>query len=482
MAEASEVPFGLEVTKGLVAKFLMAILGFVGTILFARILGPVSFGGFYLVMAIVGISKLPVDGFASASMKRYSESESGRSEIVGATLIVVTVTSLLATVVVSLFRGSMATFTGLPNAHLLFVLLFVTTAVFVPLQKMVSGTGKISRTVWIDFIRSIFTTPIQLVFILLGFGAAGMAYGLSFATAITIPISYHYIGEKPSIPEWKTIKNLWSFARFSTLASTLNRIYGRIDVLLLGALLTPAAVGHYEVALKLTIPAAFVSEIAGEGLMARVSNLINKEESVSTDVSNTLSLSSVLAIPLFFGASVIAEPLVVTLYGAEYAEASVLLIGLALFRVFQTQSNPLMQTIKGLDRPDVTVWIAAGTLALNVPLGIILTLQIGAPGVVVATVIAEGTKYLAAASWIRRTEPRVDIVSRMLAEQILSGAVMAGAVAGLHHWVPVQSWIDLLALVGAGAVLYSSFLLLISYRLRYTVSSIVRDADVDLEV
>jgi len=45
MTQASEVPFGLEVTRGVLAKFLMAIIGFAGTIIFARILGPVALGG-----------------------------------------------------------------------------------------------------------------------------------------------------------------------------------------------------------------------------------------------------------------------------------------------------------------------------------------------------------------------------------------------------------------------------------------------------
>lgn len=482
MTEASEVPFGLEVTKGIVAKFLMAILGFIGTILFARILGPDSFGGFYLVMAIVAIAKLPVDGFGSATMKRYSESDTSRSEILGATLILVAVMTLISGLAVLVARGRLASYTGIPNAHLLFILLFTSSALFVPLQKMLSGTGRISRTIWIDLVRSILTTPLQLGFILIGTGAAGMAYGLSLATSLTIPITYYILKIKPSIPLRRTVRNLWSFARFSTIAATLNRIYGRLDVLLLGALLTPASVGHYEVAMKLTMPAVFISEVAGEGLMARVSNLVSKGESASTDVSNTILFSSIIAIPLFFGACVIAEPLVVTLYGPEYSDASMLLIGLALYRIFQTQSNPLMQTVKGLDRPDVAVWIAAGTLALNIPLGIGLTLQIGAVGVVIGTAIAEAVKYLAAAAWIRRTDPKIDIIPRTIFKQTLSGLAMAGAVALLHLWIPVRSWVGLIVLVGAGAGFYATCLLAVSSRLRYTVVSVIQDADINRSI
>jgi peptidoglycan biosynthesis protein MviN/MurJ (putative lipid II flippase) len=141
-----------------------------------------------------------------------------------------------------------------------------------------------------------------------------------------------------------------------------------------------------------------------------------------------------------------------------------------------------MQTVKGLDRPDVAVWIAAGTLALNIPLGIGLTLQIGAVGVVIGTVIAEAVKYLAAAAWIRRTDPKIDIIPRTIFKQILSGLVMAGAVALLHLWIPVRSWVGLIVLVGAGAGFYATCLLVVSSRLRYTVVSVIQDADINRSI
>mgnify|MGYP007091109036 FL=1 len=39
-----DIDLSVEVLKGVSAKFTQAVLGFAGTILFARILGPTSFG------------------------------------------------------------------------------------------------------------------------------------------------------------------------------------------------------------------------------------------------------------------------------------------------------------------------------------------------------------------------------------------------------------------------------------------------------
>lgn len=476
MTEASEVPFGLEVTRGLVAKFLMAALGFAGTIIFANILGPVIFGGFYLVWSVVQLGKLPADGFSEAGKKRFSETESDRGKYVGAMVLVALGVSLVGTLVATAFEARLVAFTGLEDAAVLFAVLFLSVSLFTPFQGLLAATGRVSLTIWVDTLRSFLTTPLQLVLVLLGYGASGMAYGLSLATVATIPVTHHFLRTPPQLPGRATFRRMWSYARHSTVSATLGRAYNRFDVLLLGFLIAPGAAGQYEVAFKLTMPAVFLSEIAGDGLMARVSNLQSKGESVGTDVSNTLMFASVLAIPIFFGAAVLSKQLVVTIYGPDFAAAASLLVGLALFRVLQTQAAPLTQTINGLDRPDVNVRISAVTLFVNIVLGVVLTIRFGAIGVVVATVLAEGLKYASTAAFVRREVADVELLPLTLVEQIGAGLVMAAVVAGAHQAIPVRSWLHLLALVGLGGAVYGAVILAISEKLRFTAISILRDA------
>ena len=71
MTDASEVNASFEVGKGLIAKIVMAVIGFSGTILFARLLGASDFGGYYLLLMIAEFLKKPVDGWSVAAKKRY---------------------------------------------------------------------------------------------------------------------------------------------------------------------------------------------------------------------------------------------------------------------------------------------------------------------------------------------------------------------------------------------------------------------------
>lgn len=476
MTEASNISFGLEISKGFVAKILLAGIGFLGTIVFARVLGPKSFGGFYLVLTIVQLTKLPIDGFSSAAKKRFSETDADRGEILGTSLTIVLIVIVFAGIFAIILKDVFVSYTGLVNASLLFVVLFTAISMFTPMQELLTATGQVSRSIWIDLLRSLFTTPLQLVLVLVGYGATGMAFGLSIATLCTVPVTYYILSTTPELPTRDTFRSMWSYARHSIVSSMLGKAFGQFDLVLLGLLLTPVAAGNYKVAMQLTLPAVMVSDIVGDGLMARISNLHSKGENIAADLSNALAFTSILSIPIFFGGLVLARPLVVTVYGADYMSAAPLLVGLALFRLFRSQTTPLSQAVGGIDRPDINVRISAITLTLNVTLGVALTLEYGSIGVVVATVAAEALRYSILLVIVNQQIENADLIPATLLEQLASAVMMAGIVFVVHQFVSVQSWVHLLVLLGVGGLAYATILVAISETLRQTAFSILRDA------
>lgn len=474
MTDASSVSLGGETAKATVAKFTMAAIGFVGTIVFARILGPTGFGGFYLLFSLVKIADRAVSGWGSATKKRYSEADTNKDEILGAQLVF-TVGWVLLTGAFALFASVwLVEYTGISEAPVMFAVLLIAVTLYEPTAHVIEARGLVGLSTWIDTARSALTFPFQLTFVLLGFGAAGMAYGLSLATLVVVPVLWRVIDNRPSLPGKDTVRSLWSYAKYSITNSFLGKAYDRFDVLLLGFLLTPSAVGYYEVAFKLTLPATFVMMAASSGLMARVSHKHSQNESFEEDVSNTLSFASVLAIPMLFGAVAFPEQLVVTLYGPEYADAAALLVGLALYQVIRTQRGPLSRTIAGIDRPDINTALSVFTLVLNIVLGIALVLEFGAIGVVIATVIAELARYVASGVYVLRKLPAIRLVPRTLFEQISASVVMFGAVLALQSTVPIQRWYHLLFVVSSGAMVYGFVLLVMSRKLRVTIRGVVQ--------
>jgi O-antigen/teichoic acid export membrane protein len=470
------ISLGVESIKGFAGKIVQSVLGFVGTIVFARILGPKSFGGFYFLLALVFLADKPLRGTATAISKRFSESENEPREIVGSIALFYGIGFLLAGGALLLLSDVLQRQTNVSNAALVFFLLLTSITLFDVVQELLAASGYPSLQIWNDTLRSILTFPFQIGFVLLGFSAAGMGYGLAAATFLSIPGAIYFIRLRPARPSLKTLRSLWKFARYSVPSAIVGTAYGRLDMLLLGSLLTTSAAANYQIALKLTTPAVLVATSIAPALFPKVSNLHSRGENVAEEISNVVSFSSIIAIPIFFGVIAIPEVLVVTIYGGEYRSAALLLIGLAAFQVVTTQASMYDRAVNAIDRPELNFRFSSIALVFNIVVGVTLLYEIGAIGVVIATVLSEILRYLLFVFALQRELEGLTVLPRTLFEQFAAGSIMYATVEAAERAVVVQSWVDLVLLVGTGAVVYGVVLLAISPGLRLTLRSVYADA------
>ncbi|MBB6644719.1 lipopolysaccharide biosynthesis protein [Halobellus ruber] len=474
MSRLSELNLGGQVAKTLLVRIGLAAFGFAGTIVFARALGPTAFGGYYLLYTVVQVADRPFRGWTSAVEKRYSEVDAPRREILGS-VIVFNLTGLLVTTpLVFLLRSRLAAFTGVEGAALLFLLLLGAEAFFHPLDQLVAAKGRIAVANYVDGLRSVLTLGLQLLFVAIGLEVAGMIYGLVGATLASIAINLYIVGRTPSVPGIESLRSITKFARYSIPASIVGQTYSRLDSLLLGLVLTPAVAGEYEVALKLTVPAVFVSNSIQQSMFPKMSNLHSQGKEISADIANSKAFASILAVPLLFGAFALSERIVVTAYGPDYRGAAVLLIGLALYRIVNTQAQIHVRTLEATDSPETVFKTSAVALAVNVPLGYALVLSYGAVGVVAATVVAEMLRYVLLVLATRQVV-QDGLVPMEFLRQIAAGAVMFAAILFAKPLVKEWSWLVLLLAIGFGAVVYAVVLIMISRRLRVTARGILAD-------
>lgn len=468
-SSASSVSFGGETLKATLAKFTMALSGFVGTVVFARVLGPTSFGGFYLLLSVIQMTDRPFKGIERAVKKRFAQDDTDDGEILG---ILIGFAALWTSIVLLgswLFRSQLSAYTGIDGVLFPFTILVLGLLGTTPLT-LIQAKGKVGAAEWADAVRSYLTLPLQLAFVLLGFGTAGMAYGLAGATLLVAPVGLYYVTARPIIPSKSTVSYLWSFAKYSIPSAFVGKAYDRFDLLLLGYLLVPAAAANYEVAAMLTLPATFVASAASGLLMPRISQLKSRGERVAEDISRTLAFSSILSIPIFFGAVAISNALVVTVYGGDYAGAGMLLIAIAVYRVLGTQTEPMLQSLDGLDLPQLNFKLSSVALAVNIPLGILLVTRIGAVGVVIATIVAELIRYAGAGYALVTNVEEVRLISTPMKHQLLAGLVMFLIVTAVNSFVDISSWVELLLVVSIGAASYSLLLMTISEELRDTAA------------
>ncbi|WP_416839710.1 lipopolysaccharide biosynthesis protein [Haloferax sp. DFSO52] len=482
--EASDVRFGLEVSSGFVIRLIMSGVGFVGTIIFARLLNPSIFGGYYLLLSLILITVEPIQGFATAAKKRFSETDGSRQEILAAQLIAIALLGAFGSLVAFTFEQSIVNYSGIEEAALLFSMLLVTVSFVESVMTIIEGTGRMSVSNLVDLLGSLLTFPFQLGLVLLGFGASGMAYGLATSSMITGLVGIAVLGITPRLPSSPTIESIWQFGRFSAVSRLASKILARTDMVLLGLFFTPAIAGHYEVAWKLSVPAALIGVVVGNGLMARVSNLHSKEntERIRIDLKNAISVTGMLAIPMFFGALALKGELAVTVYGPGYKDAAEFLAWIILYQLLRKQADQLLSAVHGLDRPDATLFVDIGTLALNIGLGVGLLTIVGPVGVIYASVIAETLRLIGGVVVVRGLVSDLVLFPRAVGEQIVAGGLMFVVVEGANRMVLVRSWVDLTAFLALGGVTYGAVLVLLSESHRTIATAVYsqfRDAVVE---
>ncbi|WP_396612634.1 lipopolysaccharide biosynthesis protein [Haloferax sp. S1W] len=478
---ATDVDLARETSLGTIAKFATLLVGFVGSIIFARLLGPAGYGAFFLALSLVEIVEKGAQGWASASKKRFSEdvTEEYRKKVVGGAIAGL-ITILFAGVVVTwLFSDHLEAYTGVEGTTIPVILLIIAMVSYTTFKELLDARGLVGISNWGEALQTLFAFPIQLGLVIAGFGVTGMLFGYSIGFFLVIPIIVYYVGVHPAIPSTDVVSRIWSFAKYSTPSGLLGRVYTRVDVIILGLLLGQAAAGYYEAAYRITIPATFVSAVAAPALMSRTSNLSSRNEAFSDDVRNTLSYSSILALPIFFGALVLSNELVVTIYGPEYAQAALLLVGLAFYRVVSSQLEVLLNVIQGVDRPDIFLRLSVVTIAVNVPLGVVLTLEFGPIGVVISTIIAESMRYVGSLNFVRNWVDISDLLPKQIGQQVVASAVMAATVWTALRFLTVRAWPVLVFLLALGAVVYATVLLAVSVQHRRLVADVVTMFGVD---
>lgn len=481
MSDAGDINLGWETLKSIVAKFIQAALGFAGVVVFTRLVGKAEFGGFYLLLSLVMIADRPIQGLGSAVNKRWSEKGAPRSRIVSTVLIVNAILVLVVGFTVFILQESVVAYTNLPGAPLLFVVLFGSIGLFTVFQGALSAEGYPARSTWIDTLRSVLTLPLQIVLVLSGLGALGMGYGLAGATLLVLPITLFITYRRPELPTRENLESLWEYAKFSIPGSFVGKAYDRMDVILLGFLIGTTSVANYEVALKLTVPAGFMSIAIGSALMPKISNNISRGRDFIPDVKNSISYISILAIPIFFGALAIPEHLVVTAFGGQYRDAALFLVGLAFYRIFATQTTVYRRTLGGMDLPNVNLRIGTYTLAFNIFVGIGLAYLIGPLGIVIATILAEMLQYGLSLFAVRKRTSGLNPVPRPVIHQLIAGLVMFLGVTTVERYLFVTSFFEVGILVGVGGLVYGIVLIVISPGIRITARAIYSDAIASFE-
>jgi O-antigen/teichoic acid export membrane protein len=293
-----------------------------------------------------------------------------------------------------------------------------------------------------------------------GGGVRGLLAALVLATALQSVLGAAWVLRARLAAEpgraresvWRFFQRAWPYAGFGILST----VYVRAATVLLSLLQGPEPTGVYVAAFRLVeaftlMPLALMGALFP--LMA-VQALSGVSGPLRETYGQAVRVLGLLALPLAVGTTLVADPVVLTVYGRAYAGAgrvlAVLVWGLALLFLNAPVGNVILgSNLAGRFLP----WAALHTVG-SVLLTAFLASRFGAVGAASAFVLAELSGFGLQLWFIRPIVGRLPSFGRMLARPAAATAVMGLVVGGLQG-VGGPLWL----LILAGILVYSGGLL-----------------------
>jgi len=449
------------------------LLGFVSTMYFAHAVGASVLGSYFLLLAYYGLSGIISEGgFGGAAIKRISEGEE-QDAYFSAFFVIRLLFSILVIIGLIAFHSN---FVDLDNAGLfVWLLMALIVSIFhTTVHYGVAGCGKMGIFSTCTFINNASRVIIQIIFVYLGFEAAGLAGGFVAGLLISFIIELRFLDLHFVSFGWKHIKSLSIFSFWLFLTSGGVAVFSYADTILIGYFLDNADVGVYRVAFQFTLLASFATVALQSTLFPKISRWtkIGDLKTTEKSLSRAVSYSFVLSVPIFTGGVLLGDKMLYFFYGAEFLQgynALVLLLGVQIVNVFQYLFTTYLSA---MDHQKEAFKVTAVAASLNIILNIILIPIIGITGAAIATLSAMTLNALLA----RRVLSRIMTIRleyRSILNIIIASTAMGMLVGVYRLVVPLSNvWVTLVPVVIGGAV-YGILMLKLDEKICSELRSIV---------
>jgi PST family polysaccharide transporter len=278
--------------------------------------------------------------------------------------------------------------------------------------------------------RALVSVPLAVA----GAGAASLVWGYLAGTLVWVVVLWLLVPLRPTFAlDRKIVRSMVAYGSGATALSLLAAVVLRVDQVAIGRVLGERALGLYAVAFRLPellieSVTLNVSRVAFPGLARQ---RVADEQGLSAATRRIVYYQALYAMPVGAAMCVLGPAIVVTLFGAKWADAGGVASAIAVTSVLSAVVFPLGDVFKALARQRVLV-------ALNL---------VRLP-VYVAVIVAVADSGITAVAWARAgAELAHGILVALFASRVMSTrvlGVLSGALPGVVAGVGVAA--------GAGAV------------------------------
>lgn len=342
-----------------------------------RFLGAEGMGQLHLSMSIWAIVGMFITfGTDTLLTKEISRTPEKTAELVGAAIILRSVFYVVGfglTAVAIQFAGY--------SQETIYVIYII------GLAELLNQVGSVARASLIGLermeyvaIASIafraFVTVVSIAILLLGYGVLVAAAVNIGGTLITAVLHFYYLQKLQPVSflsNWDTLKVVFKASSPYLMVYAFSVIYKQLDAVIISLLINETQVGWYGVADQLFGTFMFVPTVFITAVFPALSRMFaDKSDSLIHLMRKSFHLLLLLSVPIGLGVTAIASPLVVLLFGSDFAPSGPVLAIMGFVLVLTYQNILLGQFLISTDRQNAwTVVMAVATIA-TIPLDMVL--------------------------------------------------------------------------------------------------------------
>jgi O-antigen/teichoic acid export membrane protein len=418
----------------LVSRLAVAVMGWSGTVLIARLLSPTDWGVYSFVFGLLGMMSIVTDlQVGRVVLGRLLAGDLAETDVVGSSFVylravlgVVGYVIAVGYVVLMGYSTEVVWVTAL--AGLVVVIATPSHALSVLYQsrlKLVTVATAEACAQLVQLLLTIavaMTMPLLLIFVL-----PAIANEIFAGIWKLIGVRRGSIGPRLTrLPQLRLWREMLVEAIPLSVGFGIVTLLSKVDVLMLGELDSFESVGFYTIAYKFADLVAYgvlavVTPVATL-LVAAWPHFRDEFRDRVRTATVAVGLLTTLAVVALWGP---AEPVITLLYGERFGEAANATRMLLVGAVFAGLTQVVLVVLVSVGRQRIYPWIALGALAVNLGLNVVLIPHFSYDGSAYATVITEVAMFGAMWMLMARTVPARGLmpVGKMTVTALLAIAI-----------------------------------------------------------
>jgi O-antigen/teichoic acid export membrane protein len=299
-----------------------------------------------------------------------------------------------------------------------------------------------------------------------GFGAWALIGGLLGGALAAVPVYWILYPWRPRLRfDAEAARVLLPFGGHLVVVNSLGAAVRNLDYVFVGRLLGAAALGTYTLAFRL--PDLLIRNLVavlGQVLLPIYAKLRETSAPVGAAFASTTGYVVAVTAPMAVGLALLAEPIVVIAFSAKWIDVVPVVPPICLYALFVSISFNIGDLYKALGRPDILTQLGVARLALAVPALWAGAALVGTPAAVGWAQAGIAFTMMGVELGVARSVFRVPIgaVVGGVAPIAAACGAMAIAVCGVRAVFANSDWLQLIAGVATGALVYALALALLA--------------------